>query len=239
MAQENKDLQDINKGIQQIVKVLSMGISPADQKRITEMEAETAKIESGNAKRKKDKEPIVEAYWSDNIKTWTQLGTFMTKGVKTWFNKAMKANNKLGSTLRLGANIWKNLNEHIIQNLRNAFGSITSHVKEVLGPVAEAFDAIKNVFSGVFKFFKGTFLGVGAKVKPEDKFRNKLLQKMLKYLKPKDLTKGAFVEGLDKKKEKKGWGKFLLILGMILAAALGAYLRKFLMPFEIMGKMIG
>ena len=239
MAQENKDIQEINKGIQQIVKILSMGASPADQKRLAEMEAETAKIESGNAKKKKDKEPKEKQWWSDNIKTWTQLGAFMTKGVKTWFNKAMKANNLLGSTLRLGANIWKNLNEHIIQNLKNAFGSITSHVKEVLGPVAEAFEAVKNVFSGVFKFFKGTFLGIGAKVKPEDKLRNKLLQRMLKYLKPKDTAKAAFVEGLDKKKEKKGWGKFLLILGMILAAMLGAAVRKFLMPFEIMGKMIG
>lgn len=239
MAQENKDLQEINKGIQQIVKVLSMGVSPADAKKIAEMEAETAKVEKTNAGGKKKDDKERQEWWSDNIKTWSQLGKFMTKGVKSWFNKAMKANNLLGSTLRLGANIWKNLNEHIIQNLKNAFGSITSHVKEVLGPVAEAFDAIKNVFSGVFKFFKGTFLGVGAKVKPEDKFRNKMLQKMLKYLKPKDTTKAAFAAGLDKKKEKSGWTKFLLILGVILAAMLGAAVRKFLMPFEIMGKMIG
>jgi len=238
MAQENKDLQEINKGIQQIVKVLSMGASPADMKNLAQMEAETAKVEKTNADAKKKGDKESQAYWSDNIKTWTQLGKFMTKGVKTWFDKQMKANTKFGMTLRMGANIWKNLNEHVIQNLKNAFGSITSHIKEVLGPVAEVFESLKNVFSGVFKFFKGTIMGIGAKVKPEDKIRNKLLQKMLKYLKPKDLTKAAFVEGLDKKKEKKGWVKFLLILGAILAAMLGAAVRKFLLPFEIAGKFI-
>jgi len=237
MAQQDTNLPEINKGIQQVVKILSIGASPADQKKLAEMEAETAKTEKANADRKKTQQPKEQAYWSDNIKTWTQLGKFMTKGVKTWFNKQMKATGLLGSTLRMGANIWNNLNEHIIQNLRNAFGAITGHVKEVLGPVADAFGAVKDALGGVFKFFKGTIMGIGAKVKPEDKFRNKMLQKILAAVKPD--KKAAFVEGLKKDKKPSGLGKFLLILGMVIAASLGAYLRKFLLPFEIAGKVIG
>lgn len=238
MAQQDTNLPEINKGIQQIVKLLSVGASPADAKKIAEMESETAKQEKDNVEKKKTEGAKESKYWSDNIKTWTQLGKFMTKGTKAWFSKQMEANTKLGSTLRMGANIWKNLNEHVIQSLRNAFGAITGHVKEVLGPVADAFGAVKDALGGVFKFFKGTIMGIGAKVKPEDKFRNKMLQKMLKYLKPK-VDKGAFVESLKKEKKPKGLAKFLLLLGVVLAAALGAYLRKFLLPFEIAGKVIG
>ena len=218
---EDKTQEEINKGIQQMVKILSMGMSPADAKKTADMEAETAKQEKANADAKKADSKKEGAYWSDNIKTWTQLGKFMTKGVKTWFKKQMEANTKFGMTLRMGANIWKNLNEHVIQNLKNAFSSITSHVKEVLGPVAEVFESLKNVFSGVFKFFKGTIMGIGAKVKPEDKMRNKLLQRMLKYLKPKDTSKAAFAAGLgDKEKKPKNIGKFLLILERRLSSSL-------------------
>jgi len=237
MAQQDTNLPEINKGIQQVVKILSIGASPADQKKLAEMKAETAKQEAANVKDSKTQGDKESKYWSDNIKTWTQLGKFMTKGVKTWFNKQMKATGLLGSTLRMGANIWNNLNEHIIQNLRNAFGAITGHVKEVLGPVADAFGAVKDALGGVFKFFKGTIMGIGAKVKPEDKFRNKMLQKILAAVKPD--KKAAFVEGLKKDKKPSGLGKFLLILGMVIAASLGAYLRKFLLPFEIAGKVIG
>ena len=237
MVQQDTGIQDLNKSVDKIVKLLSVGASPADQKKIAEMEAETARIEKDNANRKKTSEPKEKAYWSDNIKTWTQLGNFMTKGTKAWFKKQMKATGFLGSTLRMGANIWKNLNEHIIQSLRNAVGAITGHVKEVLGPVADAFGAVKDALSGVFNFFKGTIMGIGAKVKPEDKSRNKMLQKILAAVKPD--KKGAFVEGLNKPKKPKGWAKFLLLLGIVLAAMLGAYIRKFLLPFEVLGKMVG
>jgi len=243
MVKQDTGMQELNKSVQQIVKLLSIGVSPADAKRIADMESETAKQEKDNVEKKKSQQSKDGKFWSDNIKTWTQLGKFMTKGTKAWFAKQMKATGLLGSTLRMGANIWSNLNTHIIQNLRNAFSSITSHVKEVLGPVYEAFESIKNVFTGVFKFFKGTIMGIGAKVKPEDKWRNKLLQKILKVNKDQwsyivGGKKGSFVDKLQGKEKLKGWGKFLLVLGVILAAALGAAVRKFILPFEIMGKMI-
>jgi len=240
---QDTGIQELNKSVKQIVKSLSIGVSPADAKRIADMEYETAKQEKDNIEKKKSQQSKDGKFWSDNIKTWTQLGKFMTKGTKDWFAKQMKATGLLGSTLRMGANIWNNLNEHIIKNLRNAFSSITSHVKEVLGPVAEAFEAVKNLFSGVFKFFKGTIMGIGAKVKPEDKFRNKMLQKILDINKKQwshiiGGKKGAFVDSLSNKEKPKGWWKFLLILGIILAAALGAAVRKFILPFEIAGKFI-
>ena len=67
----DKGMEELNKSVQAIVKTLQAGMSPADQKKLAEMEAETAKTEKANADKKKTEAPKEKAYWSDNIKTWS------------------------------------------------------------------------------------------------------------------------------------------------------------------------
>ena len=132
----------------------------------------------------------------------------------------------MGKTFRLGSAIWTNINTHLISHLKTAFSSITSGVREVLGPVAEAFDAMKNIIVGVFGFTKGLFASIfGGKVKPEDKVRNRFLQEIVKYFKD-EKKKDARAAG-GKKKLPKPLAMLLLGLGIVIGAVVGAIMAPF------------
>lgn len=167
-----------------------------------------------------------------NMVTWGGLAGSIKEGVKDWFKATMQQRTMLGATLRLGASLWKATHDHLIGSIKNVFGKITSQAREVLGDLAEVFDAIKGVFVGAFKFLKDTFLGVFEKVPPHQRKRNRILQKMLNYF-----TRREKIDliGAGKKKRDSGLSLFM-IAGMIAAGLLGALIRKFLLPFELVYK---
>ena len=178
----------------------------------------------------------------ENKITWGKLGSQLKDSVSEWYNQTKEMDNMLGATFRMGSAIWENINTHLISNLKTAFSNITSGVREVLGPVAEAFDTMKNVVMGVFGFFKGMIGSIfGAKVKPEDKVRNKLLQGIVDYF--KDEKKAEAREGV-KKKIPKTLQMLLLGLGIVIGAVVGVILAPFrlllkiLSPFNVILKGI-
>ena len=168
-----------------------------------------------------------------NMVTWGGLAKSIGSGVKDWFNAAMKQNTMLGATLRLGATLWKGVNDHIIGAIKNVFGKIGSQVREVMGELAEVFDVIAGVFKSAFNFIKDSFLGFFARVPPQDRLRNRLLQRMLDFMRRREkrdfLEMGRGTGGGDK--------GFWLIVAMIAAGLIGGFIRKFLLPFELLIKV--
>ena len=163
-----------------------------------------------------------------NMVTWGGLAGSLKTGIKDWFSATMKQRTVLGSTLRLGASLWKATHTHIITRVKDIFGKIGSQMREVLGDLAEVFDVIKGAFVSVFKFFKDTLFSRFEKVPPHQKRRNKILQKMLNYF-----TRREKIDLISAGKKKVGSLSAYMIGGMILAAILAGLVRKFLLPFEI------
>ena len=168
-----------------------------------------------------------------NMVTWGGLGASITEGVKTWFIKASQQRTMLGRTLRLGASMWKATHDHIIGAMRNIWGKVTGQIQEVLGEVGEIFGVVKDAIMSVFSFIKDSFMGFFAKVPPQDKKRNKLLQQMVGFMRR------------DEKRDLLGIGKGEselpgLIFGMALVAAalLGGMMKRFLAPFQIVAKIL-
>lgn len=164
--------------------------------------------------------------------TWGGLAKSIGQGVKNWFNTAKEQNTALGFTLRLGASLWKGVNDHIIGTIRNVFGKIGSELREVLGELSGVFDFIKGMFMGVFNFIKDTFLGFFKKAPPHATKRNKLLKKIVDFMRraeKRDLLEFAVPD--------RSIQALLLPLAMIAAALVGGMVRRFLMPFEAIWKV--
>jgi hypothetical protein len=162
-----------------------------------------------------------------NMVTWGGLAKSIGTGVKDWFNAASKQNTMLGRTLRLGASLWKGVNDHIIGTVKNVFGKIGSQMREVLGELAEVFDFIKGIFMGLFNFVKDAFLGFFKRVPPHDRKRNKLLQKMVDFMRRAE--KRDMLEFMVPDEAIQG---LLLPLAMIAAAIVGGMAARFMAPFK-------
>lgn len=227
----------------QILKTLkgSQGASPAEQKKLEQTKVETAKNLSDAAKsQKKQNEEFggsVREYLAkteENQITWGGLGNAMKKGVTDWFEKASKQQTMLGTTLRFASFVAKSW-QMAAQQFSKVFSTIGGHVREVLGPVASAFDTAKEALMGTFNFIKGTISHFRAQTPPADKRRNKLLQGIVKELTKQ--RKGAFTEGLGKK-DKKGMPGMLTLLLATLGAVIGGVVAAILMPFTLLLKVL-
>jgi len=166
-----------------------------------------------------------------NQVTWGGLAKAWGTGIKDWFNAAQKQRTMLGATLRLGATLWKGVNDHVIGAIKNIFGKIGSQVREVMGELAEVFDVVIGVFKSAFNFIKDSFLGFFSRVPPQDRKRNQLLQKIVDFMRRRE--KRDFV---DMGKTAGGAKGFWLIIGMIIAALVGGMIKKILMPFKMLFK---
>jgi hypothetical protein len=168
-----------------------------------------------------------------NMVTWGGLFKSFGTGVKDWFEAASKQRTMLGATLRLGSSLWKATHDHVIGAIKNVFGKITSQMREVLGELAEVFDVIKDTFKSMFNWLKDSVFGFMAKVPPQDRKRNKLLQKMVDYFRRQE--KREFIK-MGKATKIDNW----LFAGIIMATAfiLGAFIRKWLLPFEVVFKAL-
>ena len=170
-----------------------------------------------------------------NMITWGGLFKTFKTSLKDWFDAASQQRTMLGATLRLGSSLWKATHTHIIGAVKNVFSKIGSHMREVLGELAEVFDIVKDAMKSVFSFIKDSIFGFMAKVPPQDRKRNKLLQYIVNYFRrqeKRELVKLGKVA-------KKGMG-LALLSGIAVAAAFvfGAMVRKFLLPFELAFKAL-
>lgn len=167
----------------------------------------------------------------NNQITWGNLWKTFTGSIKDWFDSASKQRTMLGATLRLGASLWKATHEHVIGTIKNVFSKIGSHMREVLGELAEVFDVVKDAMKSAFRFIKDSLFGFMEKVPPADRKRNKLLQHMVNYFMRKEKR-----ELIDLGRDKRGGFGWMTILGglaMATAFILGAVVRKFILPFEM------
>lgn len=262
-ATPEKTQEEINKNIVRITKLLEMhGKNPAEVKAQKKEEQELIKQEKllqekwveviDDEKKELEKRKVgitsltsfigleAKKYFAATGKqmyTWGGLFDSFKTGVKSWFDAASKQNTMLGRTLRLGASLWKGVNDHIIGTLKNVFGKIGSQVREVLGELAEVFDVIKGIFMGVFNFIKDSFLGFFKRVPPEDRKRNKLLQEMVGYMRRRE--KRELLELGTKKGGGLGGLGLWSMLGLGIAAVIGGMIRAFLLPFEVMVRATG
>jgi len=234
---EQTALTNIDKGVQKTVELLTVQGRKEDKKE-TERKIETEETKKtnlstwGSIKAGFDAFNVSIEHDEDNKITWGKLGSQVKDSVSEWYKQTKEMDNMLGATFRLGSAIWENINTHLISHLKTAFSNITAGVREVLGPVAEAFDTMKNAVMGIFGFFKGlagSFFG--AKVKPEDKLRNKFLQQIVGYF--KDEKKADAREGI-KKKMPKPLAMLLLGLGIVI----GAIVAVILAPFRLLLKIL-
>jgi hypothetical protein len=157
--------------------------------------------------------------------TWGNFYNSLKEGYKKWFKEASQQRNALGVTLRLGASIWRNTQKFLIDNVRKLWGALTGHIQEVLGELGGVLSFVKDTFMSAFNFVKDTFMGMFAKVPPHDRKRNKLLQAIVGYLRrdeKRDLLQ----------KEDGSRRSILGMLALLAAAAIGAIIGKFLLPFK-------
>lgn len=248
-----KTQEEINKNIVRITKLLEMhGRNPAEVKAQKKEEQDLIKQEKllqekwvgvlDEQKKEMGKSRVkissmtsfigleAKKYFAETEKnqvTWGGLAKSIKTGVKDWFEAASKQNTMLGRTLRLGASLWKGVNDHIIGTVKNVFGTIAGQMREVLGELAGVFDFIKGIFMGLFNFVKDAFLGFFKRVPPQDRKRNQLLQKIVDYMRRAE--KRDMLEFMVPDESIQG---LLLPLAMIAAALVGGMVRRFLMPFE-------
>jgi len=138
------------------------------------------------------------------------------------------------------------------EQVQRTVSTIGSHVREVLGPLAEVFDFIKDTLKNVFNFFKGIVIDVFGGVKKvfgkmfgedyqkttaeETEKQTGLLRSILNVF--RDEQKEKLLEESKKgKRGKKGLQGWLLWLfggiAAILGGILGGLAKRFMMPFEI------
>lgn len=165
--------------------------------------------------------------------TWGGLFKTISESVKDWFDAASKQRTMLGATLRMGASLWKATHTHIIGAVKNVFSKIGSHMREVLGELAEVFDVVMNVFKSTFNFLKDSLFGFMAKVPPADRKRNKMLQFMVNYFRRQEKLE---LIKLGKSTKVDNW--LLAGLALVTAGIIGGIIRKYLLPFEIAFKAL-
>jgi len=244
---EQTELSNINKGIQKLVEILTVQDRKEDKREakkeivIKEVKKERKEIQDSNLSTWGSIKTGFDAFNvsiendEENKITWGKLGSQVKDSVSKWYKQTKEMDNMLGATFRLGSAVWEGINKHLISNLKTAFSNVASGVREVLGPVAEAFDTMKNAIMGVFGFFKGVIGSFFSnKVKPEDKKRNKLLQGIVDYFirsERADAAKGG-------KKKKLGMlGKLLFGLGIVIGAVVGAIMAPFRLLLGILRKV--
>jgi hypothetical protein len=248
---EDKQITELNKSVQRIVKVLETAVGntatqkakKSEEEILAELRMETAEKEAKVVeKQEKSTEAqkvkffdvasfmkasaaeYFESTKQDKL-TWGNFFTSLKEGYKKWFKEASQQRTALGLTLRLGASLWRNTQKHILDNVRRLWNSLTGHIQEVLGELGGVLSFVKDTFMSAFNFVKDTFMGMFRKVPPHDKKRNKLLQAIVGYLRR------------DEKRDllQKSDGSRRSILGMLAllaAAAIGAIIGKFLLPFK-------
>lgn len=257
-AEAKKTQEEINKNIVRITKLLEMhGRNPAEVKAQKKEELDLIKqekllqekwgdvLEEQKTEMKKQRVGFTsltsfmgleaKKYFAEtekNMITWGGLAKSIGTGVKEWFDAASKQNTMLGRTLRLGASLWKGVNDHIIGTVKNIFSTITGQMREVLGEMAGVFDFIKNIFMGMFNFLKDSFKGFFQRVPPHDRQRNKLLQKMVDFMRRAE--KRDMLEFMVPDEAFQG---LLMPLAMIAAALVGGAIGYFLRPFQAIWKM--
>jgi hypothetical protein len=162
--------------------------------------------------------------------TWGNLWKTFTGSMRDWFDAASKQRTVLGATLRLGASLWKATHTHIIGTIKNVFSKIGSHMREVLGELAEVFDVVKDAIKSAFSFIKDSIFGFMEKVPPADRKRNKLLQYLVNHFRRQEKR-----ELISLGKESNPFNMMSILGGLAIATAfvLGAVVRKFILPFEM------
>jgi len=255
---EAKTQEQINKNIVRITKLLEMhGANPAQVKAEKKEKEDLIKkekllqekwvdvIDEQKDQLAKQKQGVTtmttfigleaKKYFAETSKTqitWGGLAKSIGSGIKNWFDAAVKQNTMLGRTLRLGASLWKGVNDHIIGTVKNVFSKIGSQMREVLGELAEVFDFVKGIFMGIFNFIKDSLFGFFKQVPPADRKRNKLLQKIVDFMRraeKRDMLEFAIPD-------EKFQG-LLLPLAMLAAALVGGAIGYFLKPFQAIWKM--
>ena len=234
---EQTSLKNIDRGVQKTVELLTVQDRKED-KREASRKAENAEIKKtnlstwGSIKAGFDAFNVSIENDDKNKITWGKLGGQLKDSVSAWYKQTKEMDNMLGATFRIGSAIWENINTHLISHLKTAFSNVASGVREVLGPVAEAFDTIKNALIGVFSFFKGVTASIlGNKVKPEDKLRNKFLQQIVNYFTRSEKAESA--KG-PKKKIPKTLEMLLFGLGIVIGAVVGAIMAPFRLLLKIL-----
>jgi len=169
----------------------------------------------------------------NNQITWGNLANNVRESMKDWFDAASKQRTMLGATLRLGASLWKATHTHIISAVKNVFSKIGSHMREVLGELAEVFDAVMGVFKSAFNFLKDSIFGFMARVPPADRKRNKLLQWMVNHFRWQEKLE---MIKLGKSTKVDNW--LLAGLALVTAGIIGGIIRKYLLPFELAFKAL-
>jgi hypothetical protein len=132
-----------------------------------------------------------------------------------------------------------------------AISTVSTHVREVLGPVQELVDFTKATFKNIGEFFKGAFEDIKDffgwtvgkdtedKIYDESKKQSHFLKRIWQGLIEQRLAK--FREGVGSKKDKGKIPTGLLVgLGLLgyLGIVLGGMIRKVLLPFELLYKMV-
>lgn len=254
---EATDIQTLNKNIEKIVRILSKGQTStaqaiADKKKEDEnlsLWFDVGKeIKKTTKERKKDQKEIkikttnLLGFWGQSAKeyfqntkknheTWGGIGKALWDGTKEWFKAASQQNTMLGRTLRLGASMWEATSKLWENTVKRSLGIIGGHIREVLGPVAEAFDFVKGIFMGAFGWMKNVVMSFFRKTPPHAKKRNKLLQWLVNHFRIRDK-----LDRLEKDPKKKKMPGVLTTILMVAAAVMAAWISKILLPFRLMLK---
>lgn len=212
MAEDNKELEKLNKSVNSIMKHLGAQGSPAQAKKEADQKSKTAQQDADNAQKDKD------------------LLDDKEKGEK-------ESRKLFAGTMRMGAHIWQNLSTHIFSKMNEIFGAVVGHVKEVLGPIVAVYDAAKATLSSAFDFVKGTILSFGEKPSKAEKKTHGFLKTISDFAKKSIAQmKGEFAAGLgDKDKKKSGWMTMALI---VIGAIIGGIVSAILKPFVLLGKAV-
>jgi hypothetical protein len=149
------------------------------------------------------------------IKKSFSLWGIISKGFSGVFKTAKQTSSLFKSTFKFGAKLWENLRDNLMGRMKEIFNTIAGHVREVLGPVAAVYDAAKSALTGFYNFFKSMLFN--DKISKGDKKTHGFLKTIADWAKMSiKAKKKEFTESLGKAlKEEKGWGKLILILGVI------------------------
>jgi hypothetical protein len=152
---------------------------------------------------------------------------------------------KQSKMLKVSKAFWEN---HAIREFKNHLGKVVSdiggHIREVLGPIADVIDTIKNGLLGIYSFVKGTITSAyqaltgGTKEEKLNKERNGLLKSILNYFKKEEKR----IARTPKEKKKMGLTRIIVGIGALLLGLTIGYIKKFkeaFQPFLNMFKFLG
>ena len=115
--------------------------------------------EKANQKVRQSFGQMIKEGWDDAIdKNMGALqGTFhgIVKGIGDKLKLEWDLLKERFKIVRFTARVFKNTYEHVKTAITDMVGKISSHINEVLGPVAEAFDVVKSALQSTWKVAKG------------------------------------------------------------------------------------